>query len=388
MSISNMLAEAAEIASQRQKSKKQPRTYGDYREMLKEKDLDIVLIGTPDHWHALHDDRRHGSRRRCLCARSRSASMCAKGEAMLAAARKHKRVVQVGTQRKSTPHLIEAKKKVVEAGLLGKVGHVEICCYYHMRANGNPPVSRVPDYLDYEMWTGPAPLRPYDGAAAHSAGGARSRNTATASWATCASTCSTPSAGCSISAGPSASPPPAASSCRRRANRTSPTRRPPRSNTTTSTSSGSTAPGATPPDPEYPWALLHLRRQRHAQGQRHALRLHPRRQERSRIHFKSASTNASNIPRTSTEKDIELNAAPATRRHMLDFLAAIDKRGRPIADIEQGHISTASCILANLALQQNRPLTWDAAKGQIANDPDANRLLRRPYRQPWTHPAA
>src|SRR6266567_9552601 len=50
----HMLAEAVEIASQRQKSKKQPRTYNDYRQMLKAKDLDIVLIGSPDHWHALH----------------------------------------------------------------------------------------------------------------------------------------------------------------------------------------------------------------------------------------------------------------------------------------------------------------------------------------------
>src|ERR1051325_7950623 len=49
----HMLAEAVEIASQRQKSKKQPRTYNDYREMLKEKALDIVLVGSPDHWHAL-----------------------------------------------------------------------------------------------------------------------------------------------------------------------------------------------------------------------------------------------------------------------------------------------------------------------------------------------
>ena len=85
------------------------------------------------------------------------------GEAMVAAARKHSRVVQVGTQRKSTPHLIDAKKQVVDAGLLGKIGHVDMCCYFHMRANGNPPVEPVPDFLDYEMWTGPAPLRPYDG---------------------------------------------------------------------------------------------------------------------------------------------------------------------------------------------------------------------------------
>ena len=48
-----MVAEAAEMVSQRQASKKKPRTYADYRQMLKEKDLDIVLIGTPDHWHAL-----------------------------------------------------------------------------------------------------------------------------------------------------------------------------------------------------------------------------------------------------------------------------------------------------------------------------------------------
>src|SRR5690349_22273743 len=50
----HMLAEAVEIASQRQKSKKQPRTYNDYREMLREKNLDIVSVGSPDHWHALH----------------------------------------------------------------------------------------------------------------------------------------------------------------------------------------------------------------------------------------------------------------------------------------------------------------------------------------------
>ncbi len=83
-------------------------------------------------------------------------------QAMLAAARKYGRVVQVGTQRRSTPHLIEARDRIVREGKLGQIGLVEIYCYYHMRAKDNPPDSAPPENLDYEMWTGPAPLRPYN----------------------------------------------------------------------------------------------------------------------------------------------------------------------------------------------------------------------------------
>ena len=61
------------------------------------------------------------------------------GQAMLAAARKYNRVVQVGTQRRSTPHLVEARDNIIKDGKLGKIGLVEICCYYHMRASENPP---------------------------------------------------------------------------------------------------------------------------------------------------------------------------------------------------------------------------------------------------------
>ena len=86
----------------------------------------------------------------------------AEGQAMLAAARKYKRVVQVGTQRRSTPHLVEARDKIIKEGKLGKIALVEICCYYHMRARENPPDTAPPANLDYEMWTGPAPMRPYN----------------------------------------------------------------------------------------------------------------------------------------------------------------------------------------------------------------------------------
>jgi predicted dehydrogenase len=88
------------------------------------------------------------------------------------------------------------------------------------------------------------------------------------------------------------------------------------------------------------------------------------------------------------EKDLERHVAPAIRHHMQDFLSAIASRGRPVADIEEGHISTASCVLANMSMQLGRSLTWDAQKQQVVGDDEANRLLRRPYRQPWVHPDA
>ena len=65
---------------------------------------------------------------------------------------------------------------------------------------------------------------------------------------------------------------------------------------------------------------------------------------------------------------------------MKDFLAAIASRGRPVADIEEGYISTASCILANMALGLGRTLTWDTAAGKVVGDDQANRRLVRPYR--------
>src|SRR5262249_765373 len=84
-------------------------------------------------------------------------------------------------------------------------------------------------------------------------------------------------------------------------------------------------------------------------------------------------------PEDKTEKDLERHVASAIRRHMQDFLNAIGTRGKPVADIEQGHISTASCILANLSMKVGRSLRWDGAKQQIVGDDEANKLLRRQY---------
>src|SRR4051812_32352483 len=108
-----MLAEAADIVAGRQASKKKPRTFTDYRKMLAEKDLDVVEVATPDHWHALPMIAACDAGLDVWVQKPISVDV-AEGQAMVAAARKNKRVVQVGTQRRSTPHLIEARDRVVK----------------------------------------------------------------------------------------------------------------------------------------------------------------------------------------------------------------------------------------------------------------------------------
>ncbi len=377
-----MLRSAVEIASQRQKSHNKPSAYGDYRKMLNEHDLDIVLIGSPDHWHALHAIAAMEAGADVYLQKPISVDVL-EGEAILAAARQHKRVVQVGTQRKSTPHLIEAKKQVVDAGLLGRVGHVDMCCYFHMRANGNPPVEPVPDFLDYEMWTGPAPLRPYDGLPHRRwwrtfmeygngiVGDMCVHMLDTVRWMLKLGWPKRISSSGGIYV-----------------------QKEGKSNITDTQSATFEYDGfnavwqhrtwGTPPDPDYPWALF-------IYGDKGTLKASTMRADfvphdnAKPIHFECVFEREE-YPEDVTERDIELNAAPATRRHMLDFLAAIDQRTRPVADIEEGHISTASCILANMAMKLGRPLVYDPTRREVVGDAEATRLLSRPYRAPWDRP--
>jgi predicted dehydrogenase len=379
----HLLQGAADLVGQRQKSGPPPRLFADYREMLKDKDLDIVLIGTPDHWHALQMIAAVEAGADVYVQKPISVDI-AEGAAMLAAARKHQRVVQVGTQRKSTPHLIEAKKRVVEAGLLGKIGQVDLCCYYGMRANGNPPLEPVPDFLDYEMWTGPAPLRPYDGLPHRRwwrafmeygngiVGDMCVHMLDTARWMLDLGWPQRVSSAGGIFV-----------------------QKDGKSNIPDTQTATFEYPDLTvtwqhrtwgaAPDPDYPWALF-------IHGEKGVLKAStmradfiPHDKNSPPIHF-DCVFEREKFAADLTEPDIELNAAPATRLHMLDFLAAIDRRSRPVADIEQGHISTASCILANLAMQVGRTLIYDPKALQITGDDAATQLLRRPYRQPWQRP--
>jgi predicted dehydrogenase len=140
-----------------------------------------------------------------------------------------------------------------------------------------------------------------------------------------------------------------------------------------------------PPDPDYPWAAIFY-------GEKGTLKTGvfgydfiPSEKGAQKVH-KDVTYEFEQYPEDKTEPDLERHVAPAVRYHMKNLLAAIDSRGKPIADIEQGYMSTTSCILANLAMKTGRTFAWDPVKQQIVNDPEANKLLARPYRKPWVHP--
>jgi predicted dehydrogenase len=140
-----------------------------------------------------------------------------------------------------------------------------------------------------------------------------------------------------------------------------------------------------PPDPKYQWGATFYGDKGTLKASVYGYDFTPEGKGGKPMH-RDVTYEFEKYPEDKTEKDLERHVAPAIRHHMMDFLAAIDKRSKPVADIEQGYISTTSCILANLAMQTGRTLTWDAEKQRIANDDEANNLLRRPYRSPWVHP--
>jgi predicted dehydrogenase len=360
----------------------QPKLYRYHEEMLMQHPLDLVLIATPDHWHALQaiDVLNAGAH---LYLQKPISVDVLEGEAIVRAQQRTQKVIQVGTQRRSTPHLIDAKREIVDKGLLGNVAHVEMFCYYHMRNNSNPPVESVPTFLDYERWCGPAPLRPYDGLphggwwrafmeygngivgdmcihmldavrwmlglgwshTIYSEGGIRVQRAG-------------------------------------------------KSNITDTQTAVFEFEGVTctwthrtwgePTDVNYPWGYKLI-------GDKGTLSCSPFQfdftsVDGTKIH-REAVYEREKYPEDTREDGIEIHAAPATRAHLRDWLSAIETGSTPVSSIQEAHCSTASCILANLSMDLKRPVQYDPVRQAVTNDQEATDRLARSYRAPWKHPA-
>ena len=379
---SQMVAEAAEMVAARQASKKKPRTYGDYRQMLEREQLDIVHVATPDHWHALAMIAAVKAGADVYVEKPISVDVV-EGQAMLAAARKYKRVVQVNMQRRSTPHLVEARDRIIKEGKLGKVAYAEVCCYYHMRARNNPPDATPPENLDYDMWTGPAPMQPYN-ALIHPrrwraymeygngiVGDMCVHMLDMVRWMLDLGWPKRVSSSGGILVDRDS-----------RANI---------SDTQVATFDFDNLPvtwthrtWGSAPDPDYPWAAFIYGENGTLKADVHKYEFIPR--GRGEKISGKALYEYDKYPEDETEKDLERHVASAMRQHWKNFLAMVETRGRPVSDIEEGYITATACILANLSCKLGRSLAWDPERGQVVDDAEANRLLRRPYRRPWVHP--
>lgn len=156
---SSLFESRAKAIAERQGGKR-PKCVQDFRVALEDKSVDAIVVATPDHWHAPATVWGCQAGKDVYVEKPASHN-CWEGRKMVEAARKHRRIVQVGTQSRSAPYNIEAKKFIEQ----GKLGEIHMCRIYNQKFWGNRPMtpdSRAPEGLDWDMWNGPAPEHKYN----------------------------------------------------------------------------------------------------------------------------------------------------------------------------------------------------------------------------------
>jgi predicted dehydrogenase len=278
---------------------------------------------------------------------------------------------------------MEAREQVIRAGKLGKVGLVEVYSYYRQNPRTDADTA-PPATLDYDFWTGPAPMRPYNpmvhprswrGFMEYGNGTIGDMGVHMLDMARWMMDLGWPKR--------------ISSTGGILVNKTG------RANIADTQVATFEYDDlrivwqhrhyGSPPDPKYIWGATFY-------GDRGTLKAsvmsYDFTPDRGEGVHKDVKYELDIFPEDNTEPQIEKHVAPAIRVHMKDFLAAIDARSKPVADIEEGMISSSCCILGNMAMKLGRTLEWDAKVGRIVGDDEANRMLRRPYRGPWVHPEA
>ncbi len=375
---------ASTLESMKAQQSKAPDTFSDYRKMLAANEHDIVIVGTPDHWHALPAIAAMQAGADVFLEKPISVDV-REGEALLAAARKYDRVVQVNLQRRNSPIFDEARERYLDTERLGKVGLVK--CFFYGGGNGNvvTPVN-VPDHLDYDLWAGPAPKVPYVpqiescgwrmfleyGNGTIGDMGVHIfdlvRSVMRLRW-----------------------PESIRSTGGRFVYKNA-----------TSNISDTQNTVFHYPDLDVSWEHRHWGRspipQRHWTDQWGARIIG----EKGTLNLTTLSYAFQEkgsrglegrhlLSRTDDLENVDFGRFSAVvganqDRHCLDFLTARATRARPFSDIEEGHISSASCILGNVALELGRAVAYDPATRSVPGDAEATSRLARPYQGDWVHP--
>jgi predicted dehydrogenase len=347
-----------------------PKRYGDYRELLDKEKPEIVIIGTPDHWHPLIMIASVKAGAHVYLEKPVGHTIM-EGVAMVKAARDTGKVVQVGTHRRVSPHNMSGMQ-FLKSGKAGKIGMVRAFVHYPGDAGTVKPDSEPPKGLDWNMWCGPAPLRPFN-SEIHPKGFRQFLDYANGQlgdwgihwmdqilWWTeekyprrVYST-----GGRHIKRDVTTGPDTQVASFQFESFTASWEHRQYADNEAERHSIGCYFYGTL--------GTFHM-------GWLDGWTFYPSAKSGKIIHVnaKLHQPDAHNIP--------ELWA---------DFLKAIQTGRQPVCDIEIGHRSTNMSLLAMLSLKIGRSLEWDGQRHEIIGDERANRLLRREYRKPWVYPQA
>ena len=148
------------VSETKQGGRHDPAGLGDFRKAIDDKSIDAIVLGTPDHWHAIPSIYACMAGKDVYTEKPDSHNIL-ESCTMAAAARKHKRVVQMGTQARSGPHMKEANQ-YISSGALGKVRYATAWESMKQGNLGRPANGKTPAGVDYDMWLGPAPKRPFN----------------------------------------------------------------------------------------------------------------------------------------------------------------------------------------------------------------------------------
>lgn len=347
---------------------KAPKRYSDYRELLEKEKPEIVIVATPDHWHPLVTIAAVEAGAHVYVEKPISHTIH-EGWAMVKAARTNQRVVQVGTHRRASPHNISAMKFLTE-GKAGKIGMVRAFVHYPGGPGKPTPDAPVPAGLDWDMWCGPAPLRPYN-PRIHPKGFRAFLDYANGTlgdwgihwmdqilwWSEEKWPKTVFSTGARhIKADNTDAPDTQVVSYQFDSFTAVWEHRQYAANNAEKHNIGCYFYGTE--------GTLHL-------GWTDGWTFYPHAKGREPIH---------------EEPQLHLPDQQNIRELWADFLKCIPTGQRPICDIQVGHYATNMSLLGMLSLKLGRSVQWDGEREVIVGDEEANRLLRREYRAPWKYP--
>jgi predicted dehydrogenase len=349
-------------------------TYTDFREVLGRDDIDVVVIGAPDHWHALATVMACDAGKDVYVEKPTSVAIV-EGRRMVEAARRNDRIVQVGTQQRSAPHFKYAAE-LVRGGTLGDVTFVRTWNYGNDAPDGigSPPDGAVPEGLDWDMWLGPAPEVPFN---ENRFGVFLNDDLEYQRWASFrwfwdyAGGMMTDWGVHLIDIVQWAMDVDAPE--------------------TVSTHGGKLVltdnrqtPDTLQATYRYP-GFVCTYENRVANG--FPLDGHP---YGISFHGTEATMFLDRggfqiVPEGEDEGvPMQAQSLPASHaRHMRNFLDCVKSRQAPISDIEIGHRSTSTAILGNIAYRTGHQISWDAKSETIQGDEEASKLLGLAYRAPW-----